>query len=257
MSHSNELASIKQLLTFDVKTEDIFSIQGRMRALNEYYKSNTDLAYLRDFLKVYSLVTEKVVDSRFGKEKFFTNVNQLNKLDVIFCKYYFDAVEDYIFKGTTRSPWVNSFRISSEHNAPFVNVLLGINSHINGDLPICLYELNFANKGDYDKVNAILNAVIPNILSYLAFERMDFFGTFSLFAKKFIEEEFNTLIVNWRDNAFENYQKLKKSKNPQKDIKIIRESTETISENIYNIFKNEIINPIRLIKDLNNLEIKL
>lgn len=257
MSHSNELTSIKQLLTFDAQNEDIFSIQGRMRALSEYYKSHQELTYLRDFLKVYSLVTEKVVDSRFGKEKFFENVNQLNKLDVIFCRYYFDAVEDYIFKGTTRSPWVSSFKISNEHNTPFVNVLLGINSHINGDLPVCLYELNFNNKNDYDKVNAILNAVIPNILSYLAFERMDFLGTFGLFAKKFVEEEFNILIVKWRNDAFDNYLKLKKSKNPKKDIQIIRESTETISENIYNIFKSEIFNPINLIKDLNNLEVKL
>lgn len=257
MSHTNELTSIKQLLTFDVQTEDIFSIQGRMRALNEYYKSHKELAYLRDFLRVYSLVTEKVVDSRFGKEKFFSNVDQLNKLDVIFCDYYFNAVEDYIFKGATRSPWVNTFRISSENNTPFVNVLLGINSHINGDLAVCLYKLNFRNKDDYDKVNAILNAVIPNILSYLAFERMDFLGTFGLFARKFIEKEFNRLIVKWRNDAFENYLKLKKSKNPEKDIKLIRESTETISENIYNIFKSEIFNPINLINDLNNLEVKI
>jgi len=257
MSHFNELAGIKQLLNFDVENEDIYSVQGRMRALIEYYKNNPELACLQDFLKVYCLVTEKVVDSRFEKEKFFNNVRQLNSLDVIFCHYYFDAVEEYIFKGSTKAPWVNCFRISSEHNSPFINALMGINSHINGDLPLCLLKLDFNSQKDFDKVSSILNAVIPNVLSYLAFERMDFYGAFGLLAKKFIEEEFNELIVKWRFNAYQNYLKLKKSKNIEKDIRFIKESTETISENIYNIFKNEILNPINLIKDLNNLEVKL
>lgn len=257
MSNSYEIDSLKDLLNFDYKTEDIYSVQGRMRALIEYYKINSELACLRDFLKVYCLVTEKVVDSRFQQDKYFSNVRELNKLDVIFCHYYFRAVKEYVMHGATISPWVNSFRISSEHNAPFINVLMGINSHINGDLPICLLEMDFKSKSDFDKVSSILYAVIPSVLSYLAFERMDFYGAFGLLAKKFIEDEFNTLIVKWRSNAYNNYKKLKNSKNTSKDIKFIKESTETISENIYNIFKNEVLNPINLINDLNKLEVIL
>ena len=96
MSKSYELDSLKDLITFDYKTEDIYSVQGRMRALLEYYKANPELGCFRDFLKVYCLVTEKVVDSRFGQEKFFSNVKELKILDVIFFYFYFIVVKKYL-----------------------------------------------------------------------------------------------------------------------------------------------------------------
>jgi hypothetical protein len=257
MSRSYQLTSIKQLLEFDANSEDIFSIQGRMRALNEFFKTGKDYAALQDFIKVYLLVTERVVDSRFGQEKYFTNIKKLNELDVHFCKYYFNAVAGFLLTGSTKTPWINTFKYSNESNMPFTNVLMGINSHINGDLAVSLLDVNFSSKTDFDKVNSILYAVIPSLLSYLAIERMDFVGVVGLVARNFVEAEFNKLIVQWRSDAYNNYQLLKKSDNVLMDKKIIKDKTETVSENIYNMLERELRSPITLIEQLNELKVKL
>lgn len=257
MAISLELDNLKQLLTFDGQKEDIYSVEGRMRALLDYYKASKELEFLKDFLKVYYLVTEKVVDSRITQSTFFDNTKELDTLDAEFCSLYFKAVKNYIYKGSTKEPWINTFKLTNLNNYPFVNVLMGINSHINGDLAVALYNINFKNYKDYKKVNSILNAVIPNLMSYLAFERMDLFGAVGLIAKEFVENEFNKIIVKWREDAYQNYQLLKKSKNPKKDIQYIKKSTELVTENIYNIFKSEILNPVHLIKELNKMEVKL
>ncbi len=257
MTNSHELKNLKDLLNFDAENEDIYSVEGRMRALLDYFKSNKEFEFLQDFLKVYYLVTEKVVDSRLAKTELFKDSKNLNKLDAVFCSLYFNAVNDYIFNGSPKEPWVNTFKLSTLNNYPFVNVLMGINSHINGDLAVALNQINFKNEQDFDKVSSILYAVIPSVMGYLAFERMDLFGAVGLIARQFVENEFNVLIVKWRDDSYDNYLKLKKSKNIKKDISYIKKSTELLSENIYNVFKSEIFNPVNLINDLNKMEVRL
>lgn len=257
MLNTQNLNNLKAIFDFDPHSEDIFSVQGRMRALLEIYKSNEELSNLQDFLKVYLIVTEKVVDSRFQSKKLFQNPTLLNKLDVMFASYYFKAIKPYIFKGGAKSPWIKSSILSTQNNIPFANVLMGINSHINGDLALSLLELNFNNKEDYDKISRILNAVIPNILSYLAFERMDFFGASGLILQPLIESEFNKIIVKWREDAYSNYLFLKKSDNLKVHTKYIKDLAETASEKIYNIFKEELLNPINLVKNLNSIEVRL
>jgi hypothetical protein len=110
----------------------------------------------------------------------FNNLQWVSRLDVIFAQLYFAALHGFLtHAGPTPSSWQAIFEARHKPHIERIQfALTGINAHINHDLALALLqtnaELNLApahkspEHQDYERVNNILEAVLPQTLMVLA-----------------------------------------------------------------------------------------
>ena len=104
----------------------------------------------------------------------------LTRLDVVFAKLYFDAVLDWSTgAGGVPDSWQALFEARFSAGIERIQfALAGMNAHINHDLALALLqtdaEMNLnpakdsSEHGDYESVNGLLEAVLPQALTLLA-----------------------------------------------------------------------------------------
>jgi len=247
----------KILLIKDLDNEDIFGIIGRMEVLLDYFKKKEKYNNLIPFLETYYLVSKSVAEKN---TKYYTNYKDLEKMDVYFASLYFKPLLTYLETGKCSKPWQNYFKYCKEDGIPFVQMILGINAHINADLLMSLNKLNYKNRKDFFVINKILKEVTPKVMKFLAFEEHDVFGIGGLVFKKFVNQEFKNVIFNWRTKSWENSRYLSsKKKSITKEESKIYDQTENISLEIIKIFEDLSIfkNISEVSKKLHNLNVKI
>lgn len=237
--------------------EDIYSVVGKMESAVAFYDSSKRFFGMASFLKTYLMVTQEVMKNSL-KKSYFKDVEALRKLDVYFASLYFKPAKDFVFGNKKRIPWrVHFDYCSRKKSLPFVQTLTGINSHINGDLPVTLLKMNYKERKDFLKINQILLGVIPKLMKYLAFERHDFYAAGALIFRKFVVYEFKKVVVRWREDAWKNYLKLKKMNRIKRNYEIwkMRRETEKINKEIIQIFDDvlKFKNPLGLVRRMNRL----
>ena len=91
--------------------------------------------------------------------------------DALFASYYFNAFDAYANGDLVDTPgaWQVAFGAAKDKSVQGLgNVLLGMNAHINRDLPFVLYRMGLFNsdgtsrKPDHDKVNSVLYDAYPD-----------------------------------------------------------------------------------------------
>ena len=94
--------------------------------------------------------------------------------DALFASYYFNAYDSYAGGNLAATPvaWQIAFNAAKTHEEQGEgNLLLGMNAHINRDLPFVLYRMGLFNdngtsrKPDHDKVNDVLYDAYPVAIS--------------------------------------------------------------------------------------------
>jgi hypothetical protein len=122
------------------------------------------LAYLRTTQQY------RVAAARPG---FFADPTYVNVEDAAFAAYYFRARDDWTAGDTAAVPpaWQIAFTAAAGRRVSGLgDLLLGMNAHINRDLPLVLASLGLVSpdgtsrKADHDKVNVFLNEVIDPLL---------------------------------------------------------------------------------------------
>jgi hypothetical protein len=120
--------------------------------------------YLRHFLATYqrtTLAVGKAVD-----DGFFEDSAWVERWDVAFAELYLDALDTYLSGGAPSRPWRLAFDASSDLPA-LRHVLLGINAHVNYDLPQALLavisdadfsdsSLIASRRRDHERIDSIL-----------------------------------------------------------------------------------------------------
>ncbi len=105
---------------------------------------------------------------------FFIDTPYVNHEDAVFAKYYFDAYDNWAAGRRSQVPqaWLVAFDAAAGHQVTGSgNVFLGMNAHVNRDLPFVLAAIGLtfpdgtSRKPDHDKVNQFLNAVIDPLLA--------------------------------------------------------------------------------------------
>jgi hypothetical protein len=132
-------------------------------------KDNSPLAYFAIlYLKVTKKVKEAIVDN------FFDDNPRMEKLDVIFANRYLAAYFAYQQKTACSLCWQKAFEAAGSY-WPIVlqHLLLGINAHISLDLGVAAAEVSKGRpiidlKGDFDKINQILAALVNDVQNDLA-----------------------------------------------------------------------------------------
>jgi hypothetical protein len=125
----------------------------------------------------YLFVTEDYADTVDADAGFFNDTPFVNNEDAVFAGLYFRAYDDWYagYQAQVPPAWQVAFHAADQHAVSGSgDLLLGINAHVNRDLPFVLAALGLVNadgtsrKPDHDKVNLILNQVEPAILTAAA-----------------------------------------------------------------------------------------
>lgn len=193
---------LKDVLEID-DSDSIEDVLRKMEHLREFLRENNHSSLL-PFLEAYIHITRDVKKS--SEEGKFNDPEALEELDKKFAELYFRPMRKYLIEGEKTSPWKNYFNYTEKSNSlPLMELLLGINSHINADLATALRETDYSQKEDFFKVNKILEENLAPILKYLAFEHQDVasLGVFGFrpFAWKGLEK-----ITDWRTLTWKNVQ---------------------------------------------------
>jgi hypothetical protein len=127
------------------------------------------------FSLTYLRVTEEYRRTIDGP--FFDDTPFVNYEDTLFAHYYFAAYDAWAAGRIAEVPpaWRVAFNAAKARSVQGMgDLLLGINAHVQRDLPIVLYSIGLtrpdgtSRKPDHDRVNVILNRVMDDIVAELA-----------------------------------------------------------------------------------------
>lgn len=131
------------------------------------------------FLRVYRRMTQAVRERL--RSPFFLDPAWVERVAVRFGWYYFDALERFERGGQPPPAWAYAFEAAARKRAFLLqDILLGMNAHINNDLPLVVAEILRAEgdeesvfrtvrrRFDHDQINRVLHDVIPAVEDEIA-----------------------------------------------------------------------------------------
>jgi hypothetical protein len=241
------------LLTLN-ENEDVYALLGKMEMLIDFFAETKVYHGFLPFLKTYHKVTKKVCHYIALHKDYFETPDKIILLDEIFARKYLAPLKIFLLADARIKPWQSYYYYCErEHNA-FVQLLLGINAHINGDLALSLSESKFESRSDYIKVNEILAELVSEVVNDLLINEHDLFAATGFVLRPIADKEFRAIIIKWREDAWSNYQMLK-GHQQQGQVKI-SENTEEVAAKIIDLFRNlGLTNLPGLIRELGKLSV--
>jgi hypothetical protein len=186
------------------------------------------------FALTYLRTTEGFLATLRADPNFFQDFDYVVWEDVLFADYYYRAYDAYGRPGAfVPDAWRTAFHTNLDRDANAgQDLLLGMNAHIQRDLPYVLAELGLrkpdgtSRKPDHDKVNRILTRVLDPIEDELA-ERYDpFIREFDAKPSPHEEVTFLELMKSWREGAWRNAERLLNAQSPGERA-VVEQSIET------------------------------
>lgn len=237
----------------------LFDIIGRMKVLLEFFKRNPKYKNLVPFLKTYFLITKSVAERQVEYKVYFDHPDKLQQLDAYFANLYFRPLKAFLLHGKILTPWRCYFQYCQRSDGiPFVQMLLGINAHINSDLLTSVTKLRYNERHDFLRINKILSEEIPDVMKFLVRVDHDLLGLGALIFREFVNREFQNVIVNWREIVWKNSKKLSIVKYKQ-IVKQVHYQTESTGEEIIEVFEDltHYRHLTKLVSKMNGLGVKL
>lgn len=221
---------------WNTPSESVYGVVGHMQLLEDYFFKHPEYYGFIPFLHTYYTVTKAVA----GKTDFI-NPSALEQLDIHFASLYFNPIQQFLNNQTEHtSPWKTYFAYCKQAKGnAFLEMLLGINAHINSDLTVTLYELSYSEQDDFRRINTILSDVIPEVMKFLAKEYHNLFALGGIVFPHFTHNEFTDIVVRWRNQAWDNAQRLQHL--PQAEaIESLHTQTEELAKRLMDIFSNPV-----------------
>jgi hypothetical protein len=180
------------------------------------------------FAVTYLRTTEEY--HRFWHEGPFEDLNWLDHYDAVFASYYFTAQDDYSHGRPVPGAWKVAFDAAKQQQVTALgNAFLGMNAHINRDLPFVLESIGLtaedgtSRKADHNTVNQFLNRVSDELYPEVArrydptFDDGGVPGTFLDDMASF------QLIPAWRELAWRNAERLTNAKTPADRAQVVQQ----------------------------------
>lgn len=170
-------------IPYDVTSPDD-CIAGRVQCVDKTIREMTrrfdPLASSCDHNAIFSLTYLRVTEEyrrTVDSPTFFDDTPFVNYEDGVFARYYFAAYDAWEAGETAHVP--PAWRIAldaarDESVSAYGDLLLGINAHVQRDLPFVLYSLGMvkpdgtSRKPDHDRVDEILNRVTDDLMAEIA-----------------------------------------------------------------------------------------
>jgi Family of unknown function (DUF5995) len=216
-------------LPYDVTSPDD-CIAGRVQCVDKVIRQMTrrfePLASSCDHDAIFALTYLRVTEEyrrTIETPTFFDDTSFVNHEDVVFARYYFAAYDAWEEGRTAHvaPAWRVAFDAARDRAVSANgNLLLGINAHVQRDLPFVLYSIGLvkpdgtSRKPDHDRVNQILNRVTDDIIAEIArrFDPTIDDGNPPTTLDDFVL--FQT-IVSWRETAWRHAELLAQASTPE------------------------------------------
>jgi hypothetical protein len=199
------------------------------------------LASTCDHNAIFSLTYLRVTEEyrRTIDQPFFDDTQFVNYEDTLFAHYYFAAFDAWEAGRIDEVPpaWRVAFDAAQRHAVSASgDLLLGINAHVQRDLPLVLYSIGLvapdgsSRKPDHDRVNIILNRVADDIIAEIA-RRFDPTIDDTNLPTSLDDAALLQTLVAWRENAWRNAEALAAAPTPQaRDIIVAEIENNAASE---------------------------
>ena len=193
-------------------------IAGRAQCVTKTIREMTrrfaGLASSCDHNAVFSLTYLRVTEDyrRTIEGPFFDDTTFVNYEDTLFAHYYFAAFDAWSAGHTAEVPpaWRVAFDAAAARSVSATgDLLLGINAHVQRDLPLVLYSVGLVRpdgttrKPDHDRVNVILNRVADDVIDEIA-RRFDPTADDANLPTSLDEATLFQLLAAWREKAWRN-----------------------------------------------------
>jgi Family of unknown function (DUF5995) len=203
-------------------------IAGRSQCVDKTIREMTrrfdPLASSCDHNAVFSLTYLRVTQEyrRTIDQPFFDDTSFVNYEDTLFADYYFSAYDSWAAGRIDEVPpaWRITFDSASRHAVSALgDLFLGINAHVQRDLPFVLYSIGLvapdgtSRKPDHDRVNEILNRVTDPVIAEIA-RRFDPTIEYTNLPTMFDDMTVFQIIVAWREKAWRNAEALAAAPTP-------------------------------------------
>jgi len=150
--------------------QEVQSLLVNMQARADSWKNAGDQRHV--FLGCYSMMSQNMYHAITQEQ--FINADWVGRLLLRFSEYYFEALAHYDYNpDISPAVWrqVHDASLNPEINVT-QNLLLGVNAHINYDLPLALYdclveswkELPGQHKESLKKDHELVNEIIANTI---------------------------------------------------------------------------------------------
>jgi hypothetical protein len=185
------------------------TMRRRLDAVGCHHDSSFAFLYLR--------TTEQYRDA-VSDPKFFADNAFVNHEDHVFADFYFRAQDAWRAGRVADVPpaWRIAFRSSDRKEVTAMgDALLGMNAHINRDLPFVLNAIGLvapdgtSRKADHDRVNAILDVVMQYVLTEAAARYDPTIDDGNIPFTTIDERALFTLVQGWREQAWRNAELLR------------------------------------------------
>jgi hypothetical protein len=152
---------------------------------------------------------------------FFEDTAFVNHEAAVFAGYYFRAFDDWHAGEAVPPAWAIAFEAAAEHAVSAAgNLSLGINAHIQRDLPFVLAGIGLvkpdgsSRKTDHDRVNEFLNRVTDDLYAEIARRFDPTIDDGDLPGEVDDAAEFQ-VIPTWREIAWRNAERLVTADSPE------------------------------------------
>jgi Family of unknown function (DUF5995) len=165
------------------------------------------------FALLYYDVTNQIYNA-VTTSGYFQDPGFISHEDAVFASYYFNAFDNYSKGDLADTPvaWQIAFSAANSHQVQGIgNLLLGMNAHINRDLPYVLYSIGLvapdgsSRKPDHDKVNAVLYDAYDQAIAEGA-RRYD--PSLSQDTGPLAADSGIQTVIAWREEAWRNAERL-------------------------------------------------
>lgn len=185
-----------------VEIDSVKSIYSFLKNQNSQLKQ-AQLEQLIPFNSAYRVIT-KNFQTTFQND-FFQEPEEFALLDVVFARFYVDALDDYYIQESLPTVW-NKLLVDKKLPI-YIQLLLGANAHINKDLPLALQKLSYAQqlniKVDYFAADKIFWQSSREIINSL-YEPSPINNLVRNYMRILYEKPMIAMIVHWRHKAWKN-----------------------------------------------------
>jgi hypothetical protein len=189
------------------------------------------------FALTYLRVTQEY--RRTIEQPFFDHTSFVNYEDTLFAHYYFNAFDAWSAGRIADVPpaWRIAFDAASKRKVSGSgDLLLGINAHVQRDLPLVLYSIGLvapdgtSRKPDHDRVNIILNRVFGPVIAEIA-RRFDPTIDDTNLPTSLDDAALFQIVAGWREKAWRNAEELAAAPTPAaRDLVVAQIETDAATE---------------------------
>lgn len=176
------------------------------------WEKSADRRYV--FLRCYSMMSTNMVAAI--REGQFEDPVWVSNLMQRFAEYYFVALEAYEHKAEpTSKVWKQAHEAAQQHELHVLqNLLLGVNAHINYDLPLSLYDClcqewailddaqRRSRQNDHETVNAIISGTIDAVQDTVVEPASPIMALVDQVLGRMDEWLLSQLITSWRQEVW-------------------------------------------------------